>query len=226
MRARRLMFGVGLVGLVGYLGYVQLVYASLSDDLTETFDSYSSHVYSSNRLEDFPIHAQLKRNTCGLATITMLSSFLEGATDEVAVTRELGLEDRTTGMSPGFFNRNLNSVLDGYSSTHLKNVPDSEVVTRVITSIDQGLPVGVLFSTVSEWDWPKTDTHLSVVIGYDLVGETFTIANAYGFEEEIDIRAFLGMLKYENHVDSPFLFDLIVLLNIQGKNNLFVVEPS
>ena len=207
-----------------YIIFFQIRAYALSDDISAVTKQQENKTVKI-LLKDFPVIKQKKPYSCGLATITMIYSFLAEASSEETVTRKLGLEHRKSGMTPLFFSENLQSLLKDYQVTYFSNIKDSQVIKKILHSLDNQMPVGINFSTINAFEKQSTDTHLSAIIGYDLKKHTFIIANAYGFIEEIKISSLLKMLKYKNHKDSPFLFDLAILLNIIGKNNIIIIEP-
>ncbi|MDH5721203.1 MAG: C39 family peptidase [Spirochaetia bacterium] len=207
-----------------YIIFIQIRAYALSDDIS-AITKQQENKPAKILLKDFPVIKQQKPYSCGLATMTMIYSFLEERASEEDVTRKLGLEQRKSGMTPRFFSENLQRLLKNYRVTYFSNIKDSLLLEKVFHSLDNQMPVGINFSTINAFEKQSTDTHLSAIIGYDLNTGTFIVANAYGFIEEIKISSLLRMLKYENHKDSPFLFDLAILLNIIGKNNIIIIEP-
>ncbi|MDH5718330.1 MAG: C39 family peptidase [Spirochaetia bacterium] len=210
--------------VVFYIIFIQIRIYALSDDISDVIESQKNKTIKI-LLNEFPIVKQAKPYSCGLATITMIYSFLVEKSSEETITKKLELEQRKSGMTPRFFSENLQSLLKDYRVTYFSNIKDSLVLKNIFHSLDNQIPVGINFSTINAFEKQSTDTHLSAIIGYDLNSNTFIVANAYGFIEEIKISSLFRMLKYENHKDSPFLFDLAILLNIIGKNNIIIIEP-
>ena len=209
--------------LIAYIVYVQILFNHLDDNINHLLESKKSE-QPVMLLSGFKVKAQEKPYSCGLATITMIYSYLIENTNEAFITDLLNLEKRASGMMPYYFSKKLQEALPDYTVTHFSNRKDSQVVELIINSLQNGFPAAINYSTVNILKKPETDTHLSAIIGYDLNNKTFTIANAYGMIEVIPISELLKMLKYENHVSSPFLFDIAVFLNIQGKNNIILIE--
>jgi hypothetical protein len=175
------------------------------------------------KLEKFTVYSQQYSWSCGPTTISMVYTYLIGAKNEMSVLEENRLIDRKRGMQPLTFRKYLKDTLKGYDVELKNNITDSQVIKIIYGQLSRGIPVPVYFSTINDWDRPHYDTHYSAVTGIDLNDNTVIIANAYGYEEKININDFLTGLKYENYKDEPAMFKLATMLGIIKKNNIYVL---
>lgn len=218
-----------IIASILLLAIILIIYNEIDDKrLRDNFGSIavSSEYNVPLKLDKFPVYKQCNSWSCGPTTIRMVYDYLKGLGNEKQALDESIFADRNGGMFPGTFEQFLRDCLPGYNVELSNCIPDSEVVKIVYSQLKQGMPVPVYFSTVNEWDKPNYDTHYSVVIGIDLKKDIITIANAYGFEEEVSVSEFLGSLKYDNYKNEPLPFRLATMIGIVRKNNIYVLRKD
>lgn len=179
-------------------------------------------------LENFPVYKQKYANSCGPTTISMVYSYLVEPITEQALADKLGYPLGKSGMLPGQFFELLQSALNknGFRLEHQVNVPDDLFLERTYRQLKQGVPVPIYFSTVNDWDKPNYDTHYSAIVGIKPQENKVTIANAYGFSEEMAIADLLDAVKFNNYQNVPLNFRLGLLAGVINKNNLFIIQKQ
>ena len=68
--------------------------------------------------------------------------------------------------------------------------------------------------------------HYSLLIGMDIPNDRITVANPYGYEEEITVDEFLQRTSFETYEDMPLYFKLAFAIGIFEKNTIFTVQYS
>ena len=64
--------------------------------------------------------------------------------------------------------------------------------------------------------------HYSLVTGLDILGNKVTIANPYGYVEEISLDEFLDRTRFDAYEDMPLFLKLGFAFGIFEKNTVFV----
>jgi hypothetical protein len=178
------------------------------------------------KIDKFPVYKQSYSWSCGPTTISMVCTYLKEPKNEKQVLYINKITNRKSGMLPKTFERYLRNSLQKYNVEMISNIPDSEIIRTMYNQLKQGLPVPIYFSTLNYWDKPNYDTHYSAAIGIDLVKGTVTIANAYGFEEEVNVNDFLASLKYDNYKNKPLAFRLATLVGVIKENNIYILSKN
>ena len=68
--------------------------------------------------------------------------------------------------------------------------------------------------------------HYSLVTGLDIPGNKVTIANPYGYVEEISLDEFLDRTRFDAYEDMPLFLKLGFAFGIFEKNTVFVPERA
>ena len=66
--------------------------------------------------------------------------------------------------------------------------------------------------------------HYSLAVGADIPGDRITVANPYGYYEELTVGDFLSRTSYEAYEDMPLFIKLGFAFNIFEKNTIFIAE--
>ena len=66
--------------------------------------------------------------------------------------------------------------------------------------------------------------HYSLVTGLDIPGNKVTIANPYGYVEELPVGEFLSRTSFESYEDMPLFLKLGFAFGIFEQNTVFVPE--
>lgn len=208
---------------------IVIFYNTMNDKRLQDNVSSISHSpdYSAPlKLDRFPIYKQPNSWSCGPTTIRMVLAYLSEHRSNKQSMDESILTNRNSGMLPKTFEKYLRTFLKGYDVEFRNNIPDSELLKTIYGQLKKGLPVPIYFSTVNDWDKPNYDTHYSAVIGINFEKKEVTIANAYGYEEEVRLNDFLGSLKYSNYKNRPLSFQLATMAGIIKKNNIYIIEKE
>ena len=72
--------------------------------------------------------------------------------------------------------------------------------------------------------WRCVDSHYSLLTGMDIPNNMVTVANPYGYIEEISVDDFLQRTSFEAFENMPFYFKLAFAVGIFEKNIIFTVE--
>jgi len=216
--------------LIGLIVLGALINSGNAKNLSVSTDDFFSNSdnQASLQLADFPIHTQEFANSCGPATISMLYSWLVNPISEAQLTEQSNRIPGQKGMFPVEFAKALQQALtsQGFTLQHLKNVPDDQMLQAIYAQLQAGLPVPIYFSTQNAWNLPNYDTHYSVITGINPAERSLTIANAYGFEENISIDDFLLSTKYDNFENPPFEFLLGRFFGVIKRNNLYLLSKQ
>jgi hypothetical protein len=206
---------------------VMLFYNKINDKRLQDGGSPSLNMaYDPVLLDGFRIYKQPNSWSCGPTTIKMVAAYIYENTKVNQNYNETLLANRKSGMLPKTFEKYLGECLIGYDVELRCNISDSILLKSIYGQLKKGLPVPVYFSTINQWDKPNYDTHYSVVIGLDFKKESVTIANAYGFKEEVGLNDFLESLKYENYKNEPLGFRLATMTGIIKKNNIYIIKKK
>jgi hypothetical protein len=191
---------------------------------TEAFFSDPAH-QTDLLIIGFPVYKQNYANSCGPTTIAMIYSWLVEPVTEAEITERLGRTPGKKGMLPGEFSRALHSVLldRGFKVQNLTNVSEYYFLNTVYDQLKTGMPVPIYFSTENDWDKPNFDTHYSVIIGYDSENQQFSIANAYGFTQELSAVELLRAISFVNYKHPPLEFKLGRLFGLIKPRNLYLL---
>ena len=66
--------------------------------------------------------------------------------------------------------------------------------------------------------------HYSLVIGLDIPNDKVTVANPYGYIEEITLEDFLNRTSFEAYEDMPWFFKLGFAVGLFEKNTIFTIS--
>ena len=102
-----------------------------------------------------------------------------------------------------------------------KYLKNTELIDKVYTSLKKGMPVPFEWAAKHENEWTL---HYSLIIGLDVQKDVITIANPYGYIEEISIKDFLNRTSFEAYENMPILLKLGFAFGIFEKNAIFIIE--
>ena len=160
--------------------------------------------------------------SCGITTVTMMSNYYHHADLEATALIE---RYDTKGNSYDDMISALREEIPGRAVTLRTNATDEEMIRDIHASLNGSDPVMISFGSRNPYNEPYYDFHASVVYGMDLERETITIANAYGYSEEVSLVDFLNRMSYTETKKYPlFQQFVLVLTNMQNKNTYFLVD--
>ena len=156
--------------------------------------------------------------SCGYAVIEMFSAWDGGDVTEESLYDEYGKVVTSTGQS---FCDEMNKRFPNYKTTMRKNLTDTELLRAVHSSLEAGVPVPFEWAAKSGDEWTL---HYSIVTGMDLQGDKVTVANPYGYVEELPVGEFLSRTSFEAYEDMPLFLKLGFAFGIFEQNTVFVPE--
>ena len=156
--------------------------------------------------------------SCGYAVIEMFSAWNGGDVTEESLYDEYGKVVTSTGQS---FCDEMNKRFPNYKTTMRKNLIDTELLRAVHSSLEAGVPVPFEWAAKSGDEWTL---HYSIVTGMDLEGDKVTVANPYGYVEELPVGEFLSRTSFESYEDMPLFLKLGFAFGIFEQNTVFVPE--
>ena len=157
--------------------------------------------------------------SCGYAVIEMFSAWDGGSVTEQQLYDEYGRVVTSTG---GAFRDEMNKRIPGYNTTMRKYLTDTELIDAVYDSLSAGVPVPVEWAALYGDEWTL---HYSLIIGMDIPGDRVTVANPYGYTEEITVGELLDRTSFEAYGDMPLFLRLAFAFGIFEKNTVFLPQP-
>ena len=158
--------------------------------------------------------------SCGYAVIEMFSSWNGGDITEESLYDEYGSVVTSTG---GSFAEEMNRRFPEYKTEIHRYLKNSELLSLVYEQLSYGVPVPF------EWAAPLGDEwtlHYSLVTGMDIQGDKITVANPYGYMEEISVDEFLSRTSFDAYENMPLFLKLGFAFGIFEKNTVFTVRKG
>ena len=204
---------LALVAIVG-LSLLQVRTASLHDD----WQSVRQDAQLAVPVQVKGVEVITQDVSCGYAVIEMFSAWDGGDVTEESLYDEYGKVVTSTGQS---FCDEMNKQFPNYKTTMRKNLTDTELLRAVHSSLEAGVPVPFEWAAKSGDEWTL---HYSIVTGMDLEGDKVTVANPYGYVEELPVSEFLSRTSFEAYEDMPLFLKLGFAFGIFEQNAVFVPE--
>ena len=158
--------------------------------------------------------------SCGYAVIEMFSAWDGGSITEESLYDEYGKVVTSTGQS---FCDEMNKQFPGFATTMRKYLTDSELLAAVYASLAEGVPVPIEWAAKHGDEWTL---HYSLATGLDIPGNKVTVANPYGYVEEISLDEFLSRTRFDAYENMPLFLKLGFAFGIFEKNTVFVPERT
>ena len=156
--------------------------------------------------------------SCGYACIEMFSAWNGGNLTEENLYDEYGKVVTSTGDK---FSEEMNKRFPEYITTIHKYMTNEELIDSAYRNLANGIPLPF------EWAAKYGDVwtlHYSLLIGMDIPNNKVTVANPYGYIEEISVDDFLQRTSFEAYENMPFYFKLAFAVGIFEKNTIFTVQ--
>ena len=115
----------------------------------------------------------------------------------------------------------MNKQFPNYKTTMYKYLKSTELIDKVYESLSNGIPVPFEWAAKYKDEWTL---HYSLIIGIDIPNDKITIANPYGYIEEVTIKEFINRTSFESYENMPIFLKLGFGLGIFEKNTIFIVE--
>ena len=188
----------------------------------KAIDNDYSYIYTDERfmtpVSAYGVEVITQDVSCGYAVIEMFSSWSGGDITEESLYDEYGRVVTSTGNS---FCDEMNRRFPGRTTTMYSYLTNSELIERVYDSLQRGVPVPFEWAALYGDEWTL---HYSLVIGMDIPSDRVTVANPYGYYEDLTIDEFLMRTRYEAYEDMPLFLKLGFAFGIFEENTVFIVE--
>lgn len=146
----------------------------------------------------------------------MFSAYTEGDITEEKLYDEYGKVVTSTGKS---FCEKMNKQFEGYDTVMYKYLADTQLIDMVYDSLSAGVPVP--FEWAAKTEGVRT-LHYSLITGMDIPGDKVTVANPYGYNEELSLKEFLDRTSFEAYSDMPLFLKLGFDFGVFEKNTIFI----
>ena len=158
--------------------------------------------------------------SCGYAVIEMFAKWQGEAITEKTLYDEYGKVVTSTGNA---FCEEMNKRVPQYTTTARKYLKNRELIDLVYDNLASGIPVPFEWAAQFEGEWTL---HYSLVVGMDIPHDRVTVANPYGYMEELSVRVFLNRTSFEAYESMPFFLKLGFAFGVFEKNTVFTVEKN
>lgn len=156
--------------------------------------------------------------SCGYAVIEMFAAWSGKNITEESLFDEYGSVVTSTGDS---FCAEMNKRFSEYTTTIHKYLPNTELIDKIYDSLASGMPVPFEWAALLGDEWTL---HYSLIIGADIPNDKITVANPYGYYEELSVKDFLDRTSFEAYKNMPFYLNLGFAFGIFEKNTIFCVN--
>ena len=156
--------------------------------------------------------------SCGYAVIEMFSDWCGKEITEESLYSAYGKVVTSTGKS---FCEEMNKQFPEYITTIRKYMKNTELIDAVYNNLSNGVPVPFEWAALYGDVWTL---HYSLVVGMDIPGDKVTIANPYGYYEELSLSEFLDRTSFEAYQGMPWFLKMGFAIGIFEKNTVFTVE--
>ena len=188
--------------------------SKLADDYSCVYDDpkYQEPVY----VEGVDVITQ--DVSCGYAVIEMFSAWNGERITEEELYDEYG---RVATSTDSAFCDEMNLRFPEYTTQMYTYQTNTEMIDRIYDSLASGVPVPFEWAALYEDEWTL---HYSLIIGLDIPADTVTVANPYGYIEQISLDEFIGRTTFEAYENMPLFLKLGFAFGLFDKNTVFIVD--
>ena len=158
--------------------------------------------------------------SCGYAVIQMFSSWCGGDITEQALYDKYGSVVTSTGAS---FCEEMNKQFPQYNTTMHKYLTNTGMIEAIYYSLKNGVPVPFEWAALYGNEWTL---HYSLITGMDIPNNNVTIANPYGYYENIPLEDFLARTRFDAYENMPLFLKLGFAFGIFEENTVFIAEKK
>lgn len=158
--------------------------------------------------------------SCGYAVLEMFASWSGHDVTEESLYEEYGKVVTSTGQA---FCDEMNRQFPEYTTTMHKYLTNTELIDLVYDSLSRGVPVPFEWAALYGDEWTL---HYSLIIGMDIPNDTVTVANPYGYYEELSVAEFLERTSFDAYENMPLFLKLGFAFGIFEKNTVFSVQSN
>ena len=209
-----LFFAGSLIVLAAVaLGILQIRTNRMMDDYSSVYENekYQTHVMIDG------VNVIKQDVSCGYAVLEMFSSWSGHSITEKTLYDQYGKVVTSTGKA---FCREMNKQFPEYTTTICKYLKNTELIDAVYENLSAGIPVPFEWAALYGDDWTL---HYSLIIGADIPADKITVANPYGYYEDLTIADLLNRTSFEAYEKMPLFLRLGFAFGIFEKNTVFRV---
>ena len=156
--------------------------------------------------------------SCGYAVLEMFSSWSGHSITEKTLYDQYGKVVTSTGRA---FCREMNLQFPEYTTTICKYLKNTELIDAIYENLSDGIPVPFEWAALYGDEWTL---HYSLIIGADIPADKITVANPYGYYEELTVAELLNRTSFEAYEKMPLFLRLGFAFGIFEKNTIFRVK--
>ena len=209
-----LLFAGSLIVLAAVaLGILQIRTFNILDDYSSV---YENEKYQTSIMID-GVNVIKQDVSCGYAVLEMFSSWSGHSITEKSLYDRYGKVVTSTGKA---FCREMNLQFPEYTTTICKYLKNTELIDTVYENLSAGIPVPFEWAALYGDDWTL---HYSLIIGADIPADKITVANPYGYYEELTVAELLNRTSFEAYEKMPLFLRLGFAFGIFEKNTIFRV---
>lgn len=209
-----LFFAGSLIVLAAVaLGILQIRTNRMMDDYSSV---YENEKYQTPVMID-GVNVIKQDVSCGYAVLEMFSSWSGHSITEKTLYDQYGKVVTSTGKA---FCREMNKQFPEYTTTICKYLKNTELIDAVYENLSAGIPVPFEWAALYGDDWTL---HYSLIIGADIPADKITVANPYGYYEELTVAELLNRTSFEAYEKMPLFLRLGFAFGIFEKNTVFRV---
>lgn len=195
------------------LGILQIRTNRMMDDYSSV---YENEKYQTPIMID-SVNVIKQDVSCGYAVLEMFSSWSGHSITEKSLYDQYGKVVTSTGNA---FCREMNLQFPEYTTTICKYLKNTELIDAVYENLSAGIPVPFEWAALYDDDWTL---HYSLIIGADIPADKITVANPYGYYEELTVAELLNRTSFEAYEKMPLFLRLGFAFGIFEKNTIFRV---
>jgi len=156
--------------------------------------------------------------SCGYAVLEMFADWSGHDITEESLLEEYGKVVTSTGKS---FCEEMNKQFPEYTTEMHEYLTNTELIDLVYSSLSKGIPVPFEWAALKGDEWTL---HYSLITGMDIPNDRVTVANPYGYYEEISIGEFLSRTSFDSYENMPLFLKLGFAFGMFEKNTVFSVQ--
>ena len=196
------------------LAFLQIRTRAIQDDYSSV---YTDGKYQTPIMID-GVHVIKQDVSCGYAVLEMFSSWSGHSVTEESLYKQYGKVVTSTGKA---FCEEMNKQFPEYTTTMNKYLKNAELIDAVYENLSAGIPVPIEWAALYGDEWTL---HYSLIIGADIPGDRITVANPYGYMEELTIAELINRTSFEAYEKMPLFLKLGFAFGIFEKNTVFTVR--
>ncbi len=187
---------------------------AINDDISALYgDEKYSEAFSIDSISVFE-----QSVSCGYAVIEMIGQWNKKEISEESLYDTYGKVVTSTGKA---FMKEMNKQFIDYTTTMYPYLKNTELIEKVYQSLANGIPVPFEWAAEYNGEWTL---HYSLIIGIDVVNDSITVANPYGYYENITLKEFLNRTSFEAYTNMPIYLKLGFAFGLFEKNTIFIME--